>query len=302
MKKVLLTGASGFLGCHIIKRLKNKYDLWAITHSSPLPDMKNIKIIKADLTKPGSLANAVRESAPDLVIHTAAMCNTSLCEKNPELSRRINVDATLEMLEVLDPEKSRLIFCSTDLVFDGLGTFYNENDKVNPKMVYARHKYDAEKAIRKWGDNHAILRLALMYGVALGNNKSFISWLENGLKKGSVTLFSDEFRTPLYVEDAVTAIEKLTESDFRGTMHIGGAKRCSRYDFGIEFALRSNYNFSCINEISSKNAGLKIYRPPDVSLNITLAKNILGFNPVSISGGIDLYMKNITGKPEGCEG
>jgi len=291
-KRIFLTGASGFLGRHVLHSLlKNNYDLSVTRFTSPLPDDGSFNIIYADMGTPGSLAMAAKKSSPDVVLHIAAMTSSEACEIDPARANRINVESIRELLTELKPHKTRFIFISTDLVFDGLKGFYCESDSPNPGLHYAKTKLEAERLVQSWGKNYVILRLALMYGPALGARESFAGWLEKGLRKGCVMLFTDEWRTPLFVEDAAHALELLITSDFCGTLHLGGNERCSRYEFGIEFARRGGYDTNSISAISLKEANLKYYRPPDVSLDSTLAKRLLGIKPASIQEGIGKFFE-----------
>lgn len=290
--KVLITGASSFLGLHVLTYLQGKpFDLYALRHAAPLPESYNFRTIEGDLETSGSIAVAVRSVSPDVVLHIAALTQTDLCEKEPERTQRINRDATAELLNSLSPQSARFVYVSTDLVFDGLKGHYKETDAPNPMMVYSKTKYEAEQLVKSWGDNHAILRVALMYGPALGIKQSFAGWIESSLKKGTVTLFKDEFRTPLYVEDAASALVRLIDSNYCGIMHLGGADRCSRYEFGVEFARQGGYAISDVSGININEVKLNNYRPPDVSLDSSLAIKTLGISPLSIRDGIAKYFQ-----------
>ncbi|HRR32428.1 MAG TPA: SDR family oxidoreductase [Candidatus Sumerlaeia bacterium] len=289
--KIFITGASSFLGLHVLNHLQGKgYDVYALRHAAPLPKTHHFNAVDADLEESGSIALAAKGIYPDVVLHIAALAQTELCEKEPERARRINVDATSELLKLFSSESTRFIYVSTDLVFDGLRGNYNESDMPNPLMVYAKTKFEAEELVKAWGKNHAIIRVALLYGPALGRKQSFAGWIESSLEKGKATLFKDEFRTPLYVEDAANALVRLIDSNFCGVMHLGGADRCSRYEFGVELARQGGYELSNICSANIKDAQLNYYRPPDVSLDSSLAKKNLGIVPISIKEGIGRYL------------
>ncbi|MBN1899886.1 SDR family oxidoreductase [Candidatus Sumerlaeota bacterium] len=290
MKRIFLTGGSGFLGWHVIRALSNRYELWCAHHASPLPEDDNIREIPVDLFSTGAIKKTIQSIEPDIVIHAAALSQTALCEGKPDIARKINVNATQELLEGLSPRTTRVIYISTDLVFDGLKGFYRETDKPNPTMVYSRTKLEAETLIESWGGNYAILRLALMYGKGSPGHDSFLSWLEKGIARGEAVLFTDEYRTPLYVRDAAGAISRLVDSDFSGVMHLGGGARCSRYEFGVEFARQKGYSPNVINGKSLKDAPMNMIRPPDVSLDSSLAKKVLGIIPCSWEQGIADYL------------
>lgn len=290
--KIFITGASSFLGLHVLKSLRDKdFDIYALRHVAPLPKTQYYKTVDADLEGAGSIAIAAKRISPDVVLHIAALTQTDLCEKEPDRTQRINVDATAELLDSLSPQATRFIYVSTDLVFDGLKGHYNESDTPNPLMIYSKTKFKAEHLVKLWGENHAILRVALMYGPALGHKESFAGWIESSLNNGKATLFKDEFRTPLYVEDAATALVRLIDSSFCGVMHLGGGDRCSRYEFGVEFARQGGYAVSNVCGINIKDAKINYYRPPDVSLDSSLAIKTLGITPLSIKEGIARYFQ-----------
>ncbi|MBN1903404.1 SDR family oxidoreductase, partial [Candidatus Sumerlaeota bacterium] len=290
MKKIFLTGGSGFLGWHVIRALAGRYELCCASHASPLPDMMNIRAMPVDFLTPCSLKNIIEPIEPDIVIHMAALSKTGFCEENPEIAHRINVEATREILEGTNPVLTRVIYISTDLVFDGSKGFYRESDIPNPTMVYSQTKLEAENLVQSRGGNYAILRLALMYGKGSPGHDSFLSWLEKDIAHGSVILFTDEYRTPLYVRDAASAIDRLVESDFTGIMHLGGGRRCSRYEFGIEFTKQKGYPVGVIVGKKLMDTPINMVRPPDVSLDSTLAKSVLGIHPRSFEKGIADYL------------
>jgi len=289
-KRIFVTGGSGFLGWNLIHFLAEKYDLWCIRNTSPLPNDVRLNTVPLDLKKTDSIYKALSDVHPDVVVHLAAVSRTDTCRKNPELAEQINIRATKEILKSLLPKQTRFIYISTDLVFNGIKGNYKEDVEPNPKMVYGETKLHAESLVRSWGENHVILRLALMYGKGSPSHKSFINWMEKGLSEGRVHLFSDEFRTPLYVNDAVVGIFRLLETDFCGTMHLGGSQRCSRYDFGLEFCRQTGMDKNAIIKISQKEAGSDMYRPPDVSLDSSLAKKILKLRTKNIREGIRDYL------------
>jgi dTDP-4-dehydrorhamnose reductase len=293
MKRIFITGGSGFLGWHVIHELAGKYELWSAAHTSPLPDISKINHVQIDFKNTDSLKGVIKKIAPEVVIHMAALSNTGRCEEDPDLARRINVDLTREILSEIDPSLgTRMIYISTDLVFDGSKGFYREYDEPNPTMVYSQTKLESEHLVQAKGGNYVILRLALMYGKGSPGHDSFLSWLEKGILTGSVVLFTDEYRTPLYVRDAASAISALVESDFSGILHLGGSLRCSRYEFGLEFAKQKDLSPDVITGKNLKSAFLKIHRPPDVSLDSSLAKKVLGIHPCSFREGISDYLQN----------
>lgn len=295
--KILITGASGFLGWRVAQKLgERSLPFFVLVHDSPPPRIDCMKIVRGDLADPDRIRRILREIDPEVVIHMAAMRNTGACEKNPLKAHEINVQSVRNMLDALSPEKCRFIFTSTDLVFDGLkGNYYKEGDPPNPKMVYAQNKRDAESLINAWGPNRVVLRTALMYGPPSPAYGSFLEWLEQGLRGAGVDLFTDEYRTPLYVDDAADCVVWLSRSDFAGTLHLGGSERRSRYDFGVEFARIAGLDPAKIRPVRQNDVKTPVYRPPDVSLDSSLAREVSGFSTMGVREGIEKYLKETKG-------
>ena len=292
--RILVTGGSGFLGWNLLGKCTDLFEIYALRHSSPLPEHLPIHILDADMYRPDILADMIRKTPADVIIHAAALSRTSACESNPGIAHQLNVEATRAILEATDPAKTRFLYISTDLVFDGCKGFYNEQDEPKPVMVYGKTKWEAEKLVRSWGENHVILRLALMYGPPSQAYASFLGWLEKSLKKGQVNLFKDEWRTPLYVGDAACALIKLIKVEYSGILHLGGAKRCSRYEFGIEFARQADYEIKAIRGMRQEEAHLDSSRPSDVSLDSSLARDILEWSPRDFRVGIREYLREVS--------
>ncbi len=276
-KKLLITGASGFLGWNLCRFAQTKFDTVVgivFNHSNPL---SGIDFIKADLTRFTDIKRILADIRPDAVIHTAAMSQTNYCQLHPDESRKINVEATSNLAGLCADRSIPFVFTSSDMVFNGLNPPYREEDPVSPVSVYGEQKAEAEEAVLKNYPDAAVCRMALMFGDA-GEGKSFIQpWIKDMQEGRELRLFTDEFRTPLSGGDAARGL-LLALSEGKGLLHLGGPERLSRYEFGR--MLREAVGLPEAKIVPSTHASFKMAapRPPDVSLDSSKAF-ALGFMP-----------------------
>jgi len=292
MIKLLITGASGFLGGHLIQQAAEKYATVGLYSTYPI-SLKNITSAAFDLSKPWSLNPILDRFKPNTIIHNAALADPDRCEKNAALAHRINVIATEKIAEWCYLKNVRLIYISTDMVFDGEKGNYSETDSPNPVSIYAQSKATADQRAITLNPNTAVCRIALMYGRG-GFRRDYSSeWMERELMRRAAQpdlaplgLFSDQFRSLIGVGNVARAILELVESDFCGILHIGGPDPISRYDFGKKLCRTLNLPLSLIKPIKQDENQLQARRPRDVSLNISLARSLLKTPLLSVKTGL----------------
>jgi dTDP-4-dehydrorhamnose reductase len=280
MRRLLVTGASGFLGWNICGLAREKWAVFGVCFSHRV-EIPGAKMTEADLTRFSELKRVFEEARPDAVIHTAALSNPNHCQVNQSESRRINVDASSIIAGLCADLSIPCIFTSSDLVFDGLNPPYSEHDPVSPVNVYGEHKVLAEEAMLKRYPATIICRMPLMYGDGGSAAASFIEPMVRTVREGGeLRLFTDEFRTPISGRVAARGL-LLALSKATGILHLGGIERVSRYDFGVLLmdilSLRSSKLIPC----KQRDVVMKASRPPDVSFDSGLAMR-LGFKPSTL--------------------
>ncbi|MEO1377004.1 MAG: NAD(P)-dependent oxidoreductase [Cyanobacteria bacterium J06635_10] len=280
MKKLLITGASGFLGWHLCQQANQTWDVYGtyFSHSLEIPGTKLIKLDLTDLTE---LKKVFQEIQPSAVIHTAAQSQPNYCQTNPEESLLINVTVSLNIAQLCADNCVPYVFTSTDLVFDGIKGFYKETDRVNPVNIYGEHKVMAEVGILERYPQAAICRMPLMFGSATPTATSFVQSFLKTLEEGKeLKLFVDEFRTPVSALTAafglLLAVEKV-----RGIIHLGGKERISRYDFGHLLVDIFEIPAAKIKASRQKDVKMAAPRASDVSLDSSKAFE-LGYAPLSL--------------------
>lgn len=286
---ILITGASGFLGFHTAAALAVKHNVFAIAHNNS-PVIEGVQWIPHDLRRAKGVDRIFEEVRPDVVFHAAAMTSVKECEANRKEATKTNIKATERIAELCERGGVHLIYASTDLVFDGTQGNYTEEDPANPISFYARTKRVAEEVIQGSVSNHTIIRFALLYGPHTPHSSSFLGWMDDGFKSGQpVTLFTDQFRTPLYIKDATALVEKLIDRKDQppklNLLHAGGPERLSRVEIGEIYCDVFGYDTSLIKEIEMSEKGEVVNDAADVSLAIDKARTFLNFDPSGVKEG-----------------
>lgn len=228
----LITGASGQLGSHVVTQLAADpacAALLALAGRQDVP-VPPEAIRRIDLGDTALLLTCVREFGPTHVLHLGAMTAVADCHARPHDAERINVGATAVLGAIATELGTRLVHCSTDMVFDGEHAPYRETDKSAPLSIYGRTKLAAECALSEF-PRTLIVRVPLMYGLPRnGRRTTFTQQLAALRKRDPLRLFVDEFRTPIWLGDAARALIGLARSDATGILHIAGPARLSRLE------------------------------------------------------------------------
>ena len=202
-----------------------------------------------------------------LVINCAAIVNVDFCEENVALAAALHVEATKVIANYINTTKGRLIYISTDSVFDGkkLG-YYRETDPVNPLNVYAKTKLMGEKFAQST-EGGLVLRTNII-GLKNKDDSSFVEWILEGLiNNTTLNLFHDVYFSPLTVEELSLIIKKIIDNPIFGIYHCGSSDCISKYDFGKKMA--EIFKLSChnINKVSVDSMNFKATRPKNMALD-----------------------------------
>lgn len=291
--KLLITGASGFLGGHLLAAARQNYATVGLYLTFPA-ELPGATLLPGDLSDPPALQKILDREMPSVIIHNAALANPEICEQMPERAYQINVTATSAIADWCQANAARLIYISTDLVFDGRRGNYSEDDAPSPVNVYGRTKAEAEQVVLRRLPNALVCRLALMYGRGFWRRHYTSEWLERELWRRNeqpdlppLLLFTDQWRSMLTVNNAAELILELVASSINGILHLGGAERISRYDFGLRLCQKLGIDSACIRGIKASDAPTAVPRPADASLNIQRAARLLKTPLLDIKSGMD---------------
>lgn len=292
MKRLLITGASGFLGWNVIQKAMADWDVIGICFLHPV-DIPGAKIVQLDITRYHELKRLFSDMKPDAVIHAAAVSDPNNCQVNPSETRTINTDVPVNIAGLCADLNIPCLFISSDLVFDGTYAPYSEDDEPSPVNVYGEQKAMAERGMKQRYPQTVICRMTLMYGDPGPAAGSFVQPLVKSVLSGEpIKLFTDEYRTPLSgryaAEGLLIALNKLPS-----LVHLGGLERISRYEFGFLLAAVLGISRPNIIPCRQKEMDMPAVRPPDVSFDSTRAI-ALGFHPQSIRDELE-FLKDHCG-------
>ncbi|MDP3425822.1 MAG: NAD(P)-dependent oxidoreductase [Humidesulfovibrio sp.] len=231
--RILLTGASGFLGGVFCRCLAREHEITGLCQTR-LVCQPGVRARQLDLTDARALAELLQGGRFDAVIHAAALSSPNQCQEQPELSRRVNVEATTVLAGLCAEAGLPLCFTSTDLVFDGAGGLYGEDAPPSPVSLYGEHKVLAEEAVlARHPAGGLVCRLPLLYGRSEPGTACFLDGFLACVRRGEpLRLFEDEFRSPAEAGDVARGLVLMLARGARGILHLGGPERLSRLEFG----------------------------------------------------------------------
>ncbi|NJL44632.1 MAG: SDR family oxidoreductase [Leptolyngbyaceae cyanobacterium SM2_3_12] len=284
VSRLLVTGASGFLGWHLCRLAQNRWQVQGTYQQHPVA-LSGVTLHSIDLTQTWAVQDWLQALAPDAVIHAAALSQPNRCEQQPDLSYAVNVEATRTLAQFCGDRQIPFVFTSTDQVFDGEAAPYDETDVPRPIHTYGRHKAEAERIVQAVHPQAVICRLPLLYGPPTPTAACFLQGFIRTLEAGQpLRLFTDEFRTPVYVEDAAQGL-LLALAQGSGLLHLGGRERLNRYEFGLLMADCWGLNKSLMMPSQRAEVAMAAARPADVSSDSRRAYG-LGYQPRDVASGL----------------
>lgn len=294
MASVLVTGASGFIGAHVFRLLAREGHEVTGTyhgHTERVPVLKDApgvtRTVPLDLRDDASIEAAFRAAWPEVIIHTAAISELKSCEVDPELARRVNVEATLKLARLGVSFGARFVFCSTDQVFDGSEGGLTEESEAGPIHTYGETKLAAERELSRLTPNVTSARIALVYGASPGGDRSASEKVVHALRAGAPPrLFTDERRTPILVDDvARVLVDLLTERDLP-VLHVAGPDAVTRHEFGVRVARAFGLDEGRIEAVKMSDLDLLPRRPSDLTLDTRRLRARLPHAPRPLDVGL----------------
>ncbi|MFA5412026.1 MAG: SDR family oxidoreductase [Candidatus Micrarchaeia archaeon] len=228
----LVIGASGLVGYEFYRQNKGKKG-WFFTYRSVKVD----DFLQLDASDAGQAEKLVSELKPDTVILPAAMAWVDKCEREPELARKNNVELLQNVIDAMKRHGGRrIVFFSTDYLFDGKGGPYSEDAEPNPLNVYGKIKLECERMLENSGLDYIILRTTGIFGWEK-QGKNFLYRIFDTLGKGKpIEVPNDQYATPTYVKDIVGAAMALLEKGQTGTFNVVGPQYMNRVELSQKFA------------------------------------------------------------------
>ncbi len=297
--RVLVIGASGFIGRYLVKRFSAspESEVFCTFHARPPGDDAN-HWYQLELTDPVRLEKLFGLIQPDVVVHLAAMADVGTAEREPAMATAVNVAATSEIARLCNSHDARLVFVSTEYVFDGERGFYRENDTPNPTTHYGRTKWEAEQEVAWLAYGWSAIRTSIVYGWPAPGRRNFVPLLIERLRGGQTYSGSTEvMRTPVYVEHLVDGITKLVEEFRPGIYHVAGRDWVSMYDFALAVAEGFGLDRELVVPANTPLGTQLVSTPnPDrLGLNCSRTMSLLGIPHFGLADGIAAMRSSAVG-------
>ena len=279
--KVLVTGVNGQLGYELVKELKNK----------GYTDILAVDKDEMDITNEDMVNKVIKNYHPDVIFHCAAWTAVDKAEDEKEACYNVNVNGTKYISEAAKEIDAKLIYISTDYVFDGTKEgLYEIDDEVNPKSVYGETKYQGEELVRQNNLKHFIVRISWVFGI---NGNNFVkTMLRLAETRNELTVVADQFGSPTYTVDLAKLLVEMSETEKYGTYHANNEGYCNWAEFA-EYIFKANNKEVNVKHITSEEYPQKAYRPRNSKLSKqSLDEN--GFNRLpSWEDAVERYSKEL---------
>jgi len=289
VKRVLVTGGTGLLGVAIQRSAPKDiqgFSIYFPERSLPVP--LPFPILAADVSDRMEMQSVFEWAKPDVVIHTGAIGSVDFAEKNREQTRKINVGGTEVVAELCQIFESRLIYISSNAVFDGRTPFYSETAPVNPINYYGQLKVDAEYVVRESTIPWAIVRPILMYGWPYqGERDNPVVWWVRFLENGKpIKVVDNVFNKPLPAWSCADVIWAIIQQNRTGIYHAAGRDHISLYQFALLTAAVFGLDASLITPVPDSYFPEIAPRPKDTSFDTTKMETELGVKTVGVRDGL----------------
>ncbi|OLR60195.1 dTDP-4-dehydrorhamnose reductase [Anaerostipes sp. 494a] len=278
--KVFVTGVKGQLGHDVMNELK-KREIHAI----------GVDIDEMDITDADQVEKVIRDAAPDAVIHCAAYTAVDAAEENVDICRKVNAQGTENIAKVCETLDIKMMYISTDYVFNGQGERpWEPDDEREPLNVYGQTKYEGELAVEKYVKKFFTVRIAWVFGI---NGKNFIKTMLNlGKTHDKLTVVNDQTGSPTYTYDLARLLVDMIQTEKYGRYHATNEGLCTWYEFACEIFKQAGMDVS-VSPVTSDEYLSKAKRPANSRMDKSkLAEN--GFQPLpEWQDALKRYLKEI---------
>jgi len=263
MKKVLILGGSSYVGRHLIAKINPNNVLFTynkttisggVRFDSTVMDLEEV----VDLNEVNSAVILLGDTNPET------------CIEDVEKYENLNVRSIKRIINALSTYNIKVIFASSEFVYDGGTGNYIESDKTKPILLYGKQKLEIEHYIRKNISTHTILRFAKIYGSELDDKTLFTSWLKLVELENNIVCADDQYFSPVHIDNVVDTILFAISNEMRGIFNLAGPVRKSRMELLLILIREINKIEDCNTNVlpcSIDDFNLNEKRPKDVSMN-----------------------------------
>lgn len=273
--KILITGASGYVGTGLMRYLSREGNELIPTGLDADGGLSPVNCL--DLTDFSATNLYIRKMKPDVILHLAGNKDVFMCESDKALSRRVNYEASKNIVEECARHKIRLIYLSTDYVFGQGKAPFNELSLPAPQTQYGKDKLATENFIKEKLTDYAITRTAGIFGL----KNDFVEAVTKQVKmKNKFKAYANLKNSPTFIKDLALMLNMVIGERRTGIFHCAGSESVSRYDFALKITKAFQLEEALIvpEDIDLSHD----LRPPDLSMDSSWTYKTLGYHPKGI--------------------
>lgn len=288
MQRILITGGSGLLGTSITRLRPDNTHITATYNTEFNAQSEGAEWRPLDLKNETDVKALIADCAPDVIIHAGSIGSVDFADKNREISHQTNVEGTQSILDAAKDIGARVVFISSNAVFDGNNPPYAEADPVCPVNYYGELKAEGEKITLAADPANAVVRPIMMYGWPNeGRRGNLVTFWLGKLEAGEEILAVDDvWSKPLWVEDATKVIWEVIGQKASGIFNVCGSERVSLYQLAAKTAEVFGFPADRVKAVPSSHFGDIATRPKDTSFDISKIGDVLGVRPLNIHDGL----------------
>ena len=289
-KKMLITGVSGLLGNNLALYFRKNYQVIGSYLSHPIY-IDGIELIKCDFTDGTVVKEILFQYQPDIIIHCISLTDIEQCQFDQRQARRLNTFCTKTIVDNIHDNQAKLIFISSDSVYNGIGKNYSEYQGINPQHYYGQTKLEGENEALKY-TNSLVLRTNI-YGWNIQDKQSLGEWILSQLeRRQTINGFVDTYFSSIYTFEFARIIDIAIKKNIKGIYNCGSNNSCSKYEFIKKIAAWFDFDQKYIKPISIDQFNFTTKRGKDLSLNVNKLEKALGYKLPSIDQSIESFYRD----------
>jgi dTDP-4-dehydrorhamnose reductase len=296
-RRLLVTGCGGFVGGAVAHEAGPGWETKALTRGPALLRRPNLEWRTLDILDERALAGVFEEAAPDAVIHCAAIADIDVCEREQDKAYDVNVGVTQTLARLCRTRGTRLVYVSTDTVFDGAKGGYLETDPPGPLNWYAETKVAAERIVSDMPQNWVVARTSLVMGLPLLTNG--VSSIGRAMRilqnEGRLAVSPREIRSPIDVVTLARALLEIARAEFKGYIHLAGNDVLNRFEMTRRAAVKFGLPQDGVVPRDDNEVKVGAPRPLDVSLSNARARALLKTPMLGLEAGLELSLSTKKG-------
>ena len=271
-KKILFFGGSGLLALNWANKIYKNWNIILLKHKRNF-SFEHAKIIQLEKISKSNIIEIINKVKPFVVVNCAAITEVEKCEKENDNAKLVNSILPQIIANVCKLMRIKFVQISTDHLFNGEKSFYQEDNPISPLNNYGITKAQAEISVLNENPEALLIRTNF-FGWGTSYRDSFSDWIIKSLRESKVIkLFSDVYFTPIYIEELINIIHILIEKNKQGIFNIVSKERISKFEFGIKIAKIFKYPLTLISPISIDEIDFLVTRPKDMSLSTSKLTN-----------------------------